>query len=203
MKSKPPSDTAQSSRRNFLKVSASTSVAAVVGGGSLAACNGSDSSSVLSPQPPVPVALPTALFSAYAQILSEPMLQNPGPADVRVVWFSELSTGRHTVRIGPTFDTEYVATTTRMSKMMEDSSSQVFQKITSNLTTPQMRAVFRHEARITGLVAGKRVPYVAISEVGGQLARSGQYTLQPLPAPGDASVPPNLPDAPPPPFEKT
>ena len=184
MKSKNPSDTAQSSRRNFLKVSASTSVAAVVGGGSLAACNGSDSSSVLSPQPPVPVALPTALFSAYAQILSEPMLQNPGLADVRVVWFSELSTGRHTVRIGPTFDTEYVATTTRMSKMMEDSSSQVFQKITSNLTTPQMRAVFRHEARITGLVAGKRVPYVAISEVGGQLARSGQYTLQPLPAPG-------------------
>jgi len=112
------------------------------------------------------------------------MLQNPGTTDVRVVWFSEIESGRHTVRVGTGLDQEVVATTTRMSKMMEDNGSQVFQKITSTLTAPQMRSVFRHEARVTGLTAGQRVPYVAISETGGQSFRSGQYSLQPLPAAG-------------------
>ena len=68
--------------------------------------------------------------------------------------------------------------------MLEDSGSQVFQRITSGLTQPQTRAVFRHEALVTGLLAGQRVPYVAISEFANQAVRSGQYTLQPLPAAG-------------------
>lgn len=109
------------------------------------------------------------------------MLQNPGTDSVRVVWFSEVADGTHTVRVGDRFQNTFVATTTRMSRLLEDSGSQVFQRITSGLTTPQARVVYRHEAVVTGLNAGRRTPYVAITEFSGHAFRSGTYTLQPLP----------------------
>ena len=171
------------SRRRFLQVTAATPLAAAAAAATaplaLGGCGGSDddTSSALP-------ALPTATFGSQRALLSEPMLQNPGADEVRVVWFSELEGGRHSVRVGTELDREFIATTTRMSRMLEDSGSQVFQRITSGLSAPQPRAVFRHEARVNGLVAGQRVPYVAVSEAGTVAVRSGQYTLQPLPAAG-------------------
>ncbi|MGL4577057.1 MAG: hypothetical protein ACRCV9_19875, partial [Burkholderiaceae bacterium] len=174
-------------RRNFLRLSAATTASTVVAG-SLAACGGGGDDAVAAPVPTPPAAspLPTARFSENRALLSEPMLQNPSADSVRVVWFSEVETGKHTVRVGANLDREFTATTTKMSRMLEDNGSQVFQRITSTLTLPQARNVFRHEAVVTGLTPGQRVPYVAISEFGTTKLRSGQYTLQPLPVAGQA-----------------
>ena len=170
-------------RRGFLAIGVSGAAAA-----SLTAC-GDDSlnQNVAAPPTPDPTAsLPRARFAEARDILSEPMLQNPGPDSVRVVWFSENDADTHTVLVGQDYSRTFQATTTRMTRMLEDSGSQVFQRITSGLREPQPRPVFRHEAVITGLTPGQRVPYVAVSTRGAGPVRSGEYSLQPLPAPGQA-----------------
>lgn len=167
------------SRRHFLKLGASGSLAAVASAAPLAGCGGGSDDAAAAP-------LPTATFSDTRRILSEPMLQNPGTDSVRVVWFSENEGGRHTVRVGEQLEREFAATTTRMSHQLEDSGSQVFQLVTGTWTVPRERRVFRHEALVTGLAAGQRAPYVAISEVGSESWRSGRYSLQPLPRAGQA-----------------
>jgi len=170
-------------RRRFIKLGA-----LAAGGGLLAACSETSLSS--DPRSAAPAgqqgqALPSATFAQSRQILSEPMLQNPGPDSVRVVWFTEAEAGRHRVFVGEQAERVFEATTTRMSQMLEDSGSQVFERPTAGLTTPEPRAVFRHEAVVTGLTPGRRVPYVAVSEFGGAAFRSSYaYTLQPLPRPG-------------------
>lgn len=193
------------SRRRFLRTTAATPLA-LAGPALLAACGGGDGDATAATGPagadgtgagaaagsptgapnagPGLRALPEATFSTERSLLSEPMLQNPGPDSVRVVWYSENEGGRHSVRVGEGLDREFVATTTRMSHMLEDSGSQVFQRITGTWTVPRERRVFRHEALITGLAAGQRVPYVAVSEVDDRAWRSGRYTLQPLPRAG-------------------
>jgi len=168
-------------RRGFLQLGLGSAVAA-----SLSACGDDDAPATAGDAPPAAptVELPQAMFSESRAILSDPMLQNPGPDSVRVVWFSEIGDGAHMVRAGAGLRQSFPATTTAMSNMLEDSGSQVFQRITSGLTTPQRRTVYRHEALVAGLTPGVRVPYVAISEQSGRAFRSGEYTLQPLPAPG-------------------
>lgn len=169
-------------RRSFLQLGLGSAVAA-----SLSACGDDEGGANLradAPPSAPTVVLPQSLFSETRAILSEPMLQNPGPDSVRVVWFSEIADGSHMVRAGAGLAQSFPATTTRMSHMLEDSGSQVFQRITAGLSTPEPRAVYRHEAIVAGLTPGQRVPYVAISEQGGRAFRSGEYTLQPLPAPG-------------------
>lgn len=103
---------------------------------------------------------------------------------MRVVWFTEFEDGRHTVRTGENLDREFVATTTRMSHLLEDAGSQVLQLVTGSWVVPRERRVFRHEAVVGGLPAGERVPYVAVSEIRGQAWRSGRYTLRSLPRGG-------------------
>ena len=183
-KSKPAAAaTLNANRRNFLRVSGVTTAATVMAGG-LAACGGGDDAPAAGTPPPAAALLATAQFKENRALLSEPMLQNPGADSVRVVWFSEIETGKHTVRIGKDFDKEFTATTTKMSRMLEDGDSQVFQRITFTLSLPQARNVYRHEVIVTGLKPGQRVPYVAITEFGTMKLRSGQYTLQPLPVAG-------------------
>jgi hypothetical protein len=167
-------DMAARSRRRFLQLGAAGG--ALAAALPLTACGGSDDELVVDGRP-----LPSASFADERRILSEPMLQNPGADSVRVVWFTEFDAGRHTVRVGEALDREFVATSTRLSHLLEDAGSQVFQQVTGTWTMPRARAVFRHEALVTGLPAGERVPYVAISEVGGQGWRSGRYTLRSLP----------------------
>lgn len=178
-------DGADRARRDFLKFGA-----LAAGGSLLAACR--EDSPAAGPgavnQPrPMPRELPSATFGQSRQILSEPMLQNPGTDSVRVVWFSEVESGRHEVYVGEQFERAFEARTTAMTRMLEDRDSQVFQQITSELQVPQRRRVFRHEAIVTGLTPGRRVPYVAVSIFGGQSFRSSfSATLQPLPQAGQA-----------------
>jgi hypothetical protein len=178
-------DDPRPSRRNVL------SFGALAMGGLVAGCDSGDAAPAAAPTlPPVaapPVApLPTRTFSEARAILSEPMLQNPGPDSVRVVWFTETPGTANRVRVsGTSGPREFTATSTEMSHMLEDNESQVFQRITSELAAPQRRQVYRHEATVTGLAPGQRVAYVAISGIDGVEYRSSRdYTLQPLPAPG-------------------
>ena len=173
------------SRRNFLSVGAGSALALSVSG-----CFGDDRDPSAPKDPiggdpgPPPVQLPQSFFAQSRNILSEPMLQNPTLDAVSVVWFTEGAGGTHYVRARQGFNDRFAAMSTPMSRMLEDSSSQVFQTITSGLASPIMREVFRHEAIVTGLVAGARVPYVAISELPDGTYRSEEFTLQPLPANG-------------------
>src|SRR5690606_23128046 len=114
-------------------------------------------------------------------VLSEPMLQLPTEDAVRVVWFTEFEGSDHSVRYGDNFEQQVPATSARMSRMYEDASSRVTGRSYATVTE---RDIWRHEAIITGLVAGQRTPYVAISRHQDVLMRSGDYTLQPLPAAG-------------------
>ncbi len=170
-------------RRGFLAIGIGGAAAAT-----LAGCSDDDPAPPpvdAAPPPPAPVvALPEARFASARDVLSEPMLQNPASDSVRVVWFTEGEGGTHYVRAGDGFARRFEATSTRMSRLFEDSSSQVFQRITSGLSDPQQRPVFRHEAIVNGLTAGQRVPYVAITERADGAVRSGEYSLQPLPATG-------------------
>lgn len=175
-------------RRRFLQLAATSVVAA--SGAVLAACR-DDRPSVISQNPPgqrLPAAqqpLPIPTFEQSRAILSEPMLQNPGADSVRVVWFTEARGTGHRVRIGDPYNQEFAAVTTEMSHMLEDRGSQVLERDTSGIATAERRSVFRHEATVTGLPVGLRVPYVAISQIDGQDFRSSrEYTLQPLPARG-------------------
>jgi hypothetical protein len=170
------------SRRHFLKLSAGASLTGAVVATALTGCGGSDGDVVSDAS--LPLELPTASFSDERSILSEPILQNPSVDSIRVVWFSEIADGRHSVRVGSSFDIVFEATTTLMSHMLEDSGSQVYQMITGTWTEPRPRNVYRHEALVKGLTSGQRTPYVAISEKGSQAWKSGQYSLQPLPQPG-------------------
>lgn len=174
-------ESATAGRRRFLQLGALSGVAATL---PLAACGGGDDAAPPPAAAPAAPVLPTAAFSEERRILSEPMLQNPGSDSVRVVWFSEFEGGRHAVRVGENLEREFLASTTRMSHMLEDAGSQVFQLVTGTWTVPRERRVFRHEALVTGLPAGERVPNVALSEVQGQAWRSGRYTLRGLPRAG-------------------
>ncbi|MFQ3596511.1 MAG: hypothetical protein SNJ63_10415 [Sphingomonadaceae bacterium] len=172
-------------RRDFLKFGALAASGSLLG-----ACRDETPSarSQLPPQlppPPPQVSLPITTFNMTPSILSEPMLQNPGADSVRVVWFSEVADGRHRVFVGANNERVFEAMTTPMTRLAEDRDSQVFQRITSELARPELRRIFRHEAVVTGLTPGERVPYVAVSEFGGNAFRSTiTATLQPLPRPG-------------------
>jgi hypothetical protein len=174
-----------SSRRNFLSMGAASAIAMSVSG-----CFGDgDDANATGSTPPAtpPVQLPTTLFAQARQVLSDPMLQNPQADSVRVVWFTEGEGGEHYVRAGAMFERRFDAVTTPMTRMLEDRDSQVFQTITAGLDTPGRRRIFRHEATVTGLTAGTRVPYVAISALpNGTTVRSETFSLQPLPRNGQA-----------------
>jgi hypothetical protein len=134
------------------------------------------------PAPAAPLSpLPTRLFNENRLVLSEPMLQLPTADSVRVVWFTEFKGVRHTVRFGVGLTKEVEAVSVKLSRMYEDATSQVAGRTYTALTE---RDIYRHEATVSGLKAGERLPYVALSDDGTQPVRSGDNTLQPLPATG-------------------
>lgn len=139
-------ETDRPSRRRFMQFTAGAVAAA--GGTVLAGCSDGATSATAAPvAPPTaapPPPLPTATFSDTRLILSEPMLQNPGPDSVRVVWFTEVPGTANRVRFGQGLTREVAATTTEMTRMLEDQDSQVFQRVTSELRIPERRRVFRH-----------------------------------------------------------
>ncbi|AFY67340.1 metallophosphoesterase [Geitlerinema sp. PCC 7407] len=120
------------------------------------------------------------------ELLSDPFLQLPTADGVRVVWFTEFEGERHEVHYGPDLGQVAIAHTRRLSRTREDQNSQIsVQNLTLPLNgQPVPRAIWRHEATITGLRAGERVPYRVVSvHQDGQTARSEVFALGPLPRP--------------------
>ncbi|MEM9950455.1 MAG: metallophosphoesterase [Chloroflexota bacterium] len=117
-------------------------------------------------------------------LLTDPFLQMPTEDSVSVVWFTEFEGESHFVTVNDaTFDAE----TMMLSRVAEDGNSrhaeqtengQVYEALTP-------RDIWRHEAVVTGLQAGERVPYTvtSIADDGTEII-SDEFTLQPLPAQG-------------------
>lgn len=125
-------------------------------------------------------------MTSAPKLLTQPFLQLPTQTSVRVVWFTEFPGSRHTVTYGKGLIRTVAATTTKLTRTREDEKSkvgtqqqegQVYQQITT-------RDIWRHEAVVTGLTPGDRIPY-RVTSIGddGQAVNSDKYTLtsQPLP----------------------
>ena len=171
-------------RRTFTKRSGLLLAAAT--SGLLVGCGEDDDARAPLPTPtptPTSAPLPSATFASEPLVLSEPFLQLPTADSVRVVWFTEFRGRDHAVRYGADFARQVVATSTQLSRMYEDASSAVAGRSYSGLT---QRDIWRHEAVVTGLSAGRQ-PYVAISSDGNKTMRSSEGSLQPLPATGQAT----------------
>jgi len=126
-------------------------------------------------------------------LLTDPFLQNPTPTSVRVVWFTEFAGRDHVVVAGSGLaqgqpeQWRAVATSTQLSRVREDSDSQVTLPDTAvtDLKAPIQRPIWRHEAELTDLPSGERIPYRVISlREDGELIRSDLFTLSAAPAAG-------------------
>ncbi len=117
------------------------------------------------------------------QLLSDPFLQLPTATSVRVVWFTEFAGSEHKVAYGQNFNSSAVAITTKLSRIREDQDSKLgHQTQTGQYTT--MRDIWRHEAEVTELAPGIRVPYRVISvREDGKTTNSAQFSLAPQPTP--------------------
>ena len=120
------------------------------------------------------------------QLLSDPFLQLPSETSVRVVWFTEFAGYRHTVTYGPHLNQTAVATTNKLSRTREDRKSRVgSQTQEGQYKETTVRDIWRHEAEITELTPGTRVPYfVASVREDGKTVSSAEFTLAPKPTPG-------------------
>lgn len=128
-------------------------------------------------------------MSSQPQLLTDPFLQLPTENSIRVVWFTEFPGTRHTVNFGYNLEEIVSAKTIKLSRTREDQKSkfgeqteekQVYQK-------PVVRNIWRHEAEITNLIPGKRVPYRVTSErEDGEIVSSEVFTLAAKPLPGTA-----------------
>jgi hypothetical protein len=142
-----------------------------------------------------------ALVRPNAQLLTDPFLQLPTVNSVRVVWFTEFAGMQHFVDYGETFDRRVTATTTKLSRSREDSSSRWsakrWVKSTPSKAEPASqtkvpidpktfeRSIWRHEANVTGLSPKQRLPYRVTSVLAqGQTVTSRAFTLAANPAPG-------------------
>ena len=125
------------------------------------------------------------IMTSTEQLLSDPFLQLPTKNSVRVVWFTDFMGSRHTVTYGMGLNHIAQANTTKLSRMREDKASywqNVNREGDAKIIT---RDIWRHEALISGLNPGKRIPYqvTSIKEDGEQIT-SKTFTLAPKPQPG-------------------
>ncbi|MEL7046784.1 MAG: metallophosphoesterase, partial [Pseudomonadota bacterium] len=126
-------------------------------------------------------------FEENDQIITDPMLTGPADGEVSVVWYTTMPGDSHRVVFGDDLSAEVTATTTRMSQMFEDAGSEfpqgrrVGEPIEGEAVVEQ--DIYRHEARVTGLEANRRVPYYAVTESNGAEFKSQLFSLQPLPSP--------------------
>ncbi|MDJ1185712.1 metallophosphoesterase family protein [Roseofilum sp. BLCC_M143] len=118
------------------------------------------------------------------ELLTDPFLQFPTEDSVRVVWFTEFSGSAHYVQYGENLDRTVKATTTKLTQTKEDKLSHLNSE--AEFPIPQRRDIWRHEAEVVGLNAGKRVPYHVISiDRKGDEIKSETFTLAPRPIPGE------------------
>ncbi|NER19189.1 MAG: metallophosphoesterase [Symploca sp. SIO1C2] len=120
------------------------------------------------------------------QLLTDPFLQLPTENSVRVVWFTEFAGSGHTVTYGEGLQQTATATTTKLSRTREDQKSRVGKQTETEkiYQKPVMRDIWRHEAVVTGLTPGQRIPYqvTSITEASQEL-NSNQFTLTATPNP--------------------
>jgi len=120
-------------------------------------------------------------------LLTDPFLQWPGPDSVRVVWFTEFAGDRHWVSWGDRLDNRAVAETRRLSQTREDPQSRLPDPVAARRPVGVRvwpRPIWRHEAIVTGLQPGQRVPYRVTSQVGDRAIASDTFSLAPQPQPG-------------------
>lgn len=126
------------------------------------------------------------IMNSAPQLLTDPFLQLPTETSVRVVWFTEFAGSRHTVTYGKELGFRAIATTTKLSRVREDQHSRVGKQTEDAqiYTKPTWRDIWRHEAEVTELTPGLRVPYQVTSvREDGQIINSKQFTLAPKPQP--------------------
>ena len=113
-------------------------------------------------------------------LLSDPFLQLPTDSSVNVVWFTEFRGTNHIVEYGDGLSV--AAITTQLSKVREDSDSQVQDRAYPEL---EKRVIWRHEAVVTGLKEYERTTYrVTSTHANGSSVNSDFFTLSAVPATG-------------------
>lgn len=127
------------------------------------------------------------VMASPPHLLSDPFLQLPTETSIRVVWFTQFAGSQHTVSYGDNLAQTAVASTTKLSRTREDQNSLVGEQTQAGqiYKQPTQRDVWRHEAEITRLTPGIRVPYMVTSvQEDGKSVSSAEFTLAPKPAPG-------------------
>ncbi|MFM6897888.1 MAG: fibronectin type III domain-containing protein, partial [Microcystis panniformis] len=114
------------------------------------------------------------------QLLTEPFLQLPTETSIQVVWFTEFFGTRHQVRYGEKLEKMVPARTSKLTRVREDTKSRTLEAYQS-LTE---REIWRHQAEITDLNPGERIPYQVTSFQENTAIRSDIYTLTPTPKKG-------------------
>jgi hypothetical protein len=125
-------------------------------------------------------------MASTSRLLTDPFLQLPTESSVRVVWFTEFEGNRHRVEYGENFEQTAIATTIKLSQVREDQKSRVGEQTEDGqiYSSPVVRDIWRHEAEITGLTAGVRLPYRVKSTAGIQTTSSDEFTLAAKPQAG-------------------
>lgn len=122
-----------------------------------------------------------------AQLLTDPFLQAPTENSVQVVWFTEFPGKRNFVVYGENLNQVVEANATKLSRTREDQDSMVGKQTEkgSIYQQPKMRNIWRHEAKVIGLIPNISVPYRIISKTeNGENISSKIFTLAAKPTPG-------------------
>lgn len=130
-----------------------------------------------------------------SQLLTDPFLQYPTLDSVRVVWFTEFQGQDHRVswgqpgqspeRASAQLPNQTLAVTTQLSRTREDENSNLSHPDFQELKLSVPRPIWRHEAVVSGLPAGQRVPYrVTSRREDGTPIESRTFTLAAAPSPG-------------------
>jgi len=126
-------------------------------------------------------------FLNKPKLLTDPFLQLPTTNSVRVVWFTEFSGTRNIVAYGENLSKIATANTTKLSRTREDKDSHISDEMKQGITgtNPIIRPIWRHEAEVTNLIPGVRIPYLVTSErKDGASVSSKIFSLSPTPAAG-------------------
>ncbi|MCC3437993.1 MULTISPECIES: metallophosphoesterase family protein [unclassified Microcoleus] len=126
-------------------------------------------------------------FLNKPKLLTDPFLQLPTTNSVRVVWFTEFSGTRNIVAYGENLSKIATANTTKLSRVREDKDSHISDEMKQGIidNNPIVRHIWRHEAEITNLMPGVRIPYLVTSETkDGESVSSKVFSLSPTPAAG-------------------
>ena len=120
---------------------------------------------------------PAQITTNMPKLLTDPFLQLPTADSVKVVWFTEFEGDLHWASVGHKLDQKFIATTTKLSRVREDENSNLEPKPEQL----QSRDIWRHEAIVTGLAEGVKLPYQVSSKAADETLNSKVFSLRNLP----------------------